>query len=347
MNYIHKKIALVGATGNVGRKIMEILCDSKFPLENIFLYASKNSAGKPLSVRDKQHIHPVQALEDCDFSQIDIALFATENNVSKEYIPRALENHCRVIDSSSFYRLQEGIPLIVPPVNGDQIKQHDRLIAAANCLASPLSIVLSSLMSVAPIRRAVVTTFQSTSGAGKGSMDELEQQTHSYFNQQPLIPRYFPRQIAFNLFPQVGEILEDNFCTEEVKIVKETQKILNTPIPILATTTRVPVFIGHSIAIVVEFSENFSMQTIKEKLRSMPGIRLVDHHGSDYLTPVECQNQNDVFVGRLRRDPTVSHGLSLWTVSDNLRRGAALDTVEILQLMLNGSAEGSGQNPIG
>ena len=313
-------IAVVGATGNVGRKIVEILLHRG--CKKLALLASSRSKGMELFG------YGVEDVENFDFTKCKIVLFATDSDISRQYIPHARQAGCVVIDSSSAFRLHEDVPLIVPPVNGFLVGKHS-LYSTANCLASPLSVVLMPLHKKLEVKRVIVTTFQSTSGAGKEPMDELFSSSGKVLMGEAAEAKFFPRPIAFNVIPQVDKICEDGFTGEEHKIAKEVQKIVSGDIAIAATAVRVPVGVGHSMSVAIEFKKTFSIEDVKEILREAPGVVLSE----DYATPREIAGQDGVFVGRMRRDPTCENGLMLWLVSDNLRRGAALDAVEVAQLI--------------
>jgi aspartate-semialdehyde dehydrogenase len=327
MNQKHKVIAIVGATGNVGPKIIEILIERKtFDANHLKCFSSSRSVGQQLKIGGHDYI--IEDIEVYDFKNCFLALFATESDISKRYIPKALEAGVKVVDSSSMYRLDPQVPLIVPPVNAQLITKKHNLLAVANCLASPISVVLKPLHSYATVVRVLITTFQSTSGAGKLAIDELYQQTKSVYSGKHYPCQVFNRQIAFNVIPQIDQILDDGFSYEEYKIMKEIQKIIAPRLKVLATAVRVPVKVGHSISLSVEFAKQINLEDIKAMLSNSQGIQLSTNH---YTTPVEVEGKNDVFVGRVRIDSTIQNGLLLWLVSDNLRRGAALDAVEIAE----------------
>lgn len=324
---VKNKIAVIGATGNVGRKIIEIYHTRKSgDPQALRLFASARSKGKLLQF--DHHIYSVEDIASYDFNDCYLALFATDSDISRLYIPKALEKKCVVIDSSSLYRLSPDVPLIVPPVNAHLIDSTHLLYATANCIASPLSIVLKPLHNQWEVSRVIASTYQSTSGAGKEPMDELFDTSKSFLKDEKPLTKLFPRPIAFNVIPQVDKILENGFSNEESKIMKEVQKIISPEIKISATSVRVPVAIGHSMAVSIEFKKAITLDQVYQALALSPGVLISTDH---YSTPLEIAGQNEVFVGRLRRDPTVENGVLLWIVSDNLRRGAALDVVEILE----------------
>lgn len=324
------KIAVIGATGNVGRKIVELLIARQSCHPNqLRLFASPKSAGSKLRFGTTEFT--IEDLAQYDFKDCSIALFATDSDISKIYVPKALEAGSKAIDSSSLYRLDPKIPLIAPPVNSHLITKQQNLYAAPNCIACPISVVLKPLHDYAVVKRVIASTYQSTSGAGKEPMDELQQQTKSLCNGEKYAPRLFPRQIAFNVIPQIDRFLEDGYSHEETKIIKEVHKIISPTIKITTTSVRVPVLIGHSISLSIEFEKSIDLKQIKDLLLKSPGIKLSENH---YTTPLEAEGKDDIYVGRLRRDPTIAEGICLWMAFDNLRRGAALDTVEIAEKLI-------------
>jgi aspartate-semialdehyde dehydrogenase len=325
------KIAVIGGSGNVGRKATEqLLTRLHINPKCIDLYASPDSAGKLLIIASREFI--IRSTEDCNFKSVKIALFGTDAEVSSRYVPRALEAGAFVIDSSSLYRLDAKIPLVVPPVNKNMIDVHKHnLYAIANCIASPVSIVLAALHRLYPIRRISIVSFQSTSGAGKLAMDELKEETSSILSGQEYNRRFFPRQIAFNIIPMIGELLEDGYTQEEIKIITEIRKITSADFAITASCVRVPVLVGHSVSLGIEFENQFDIEKVKQLLSQTPDISFTD---KDYATPIEVVDSDKVYVGRIRRDISVSNGLQLWLCSDNLRRGAATDAVEVIEEIL-------------
>ena len=331
MNTVNKYISIMGATGNVGRIIIQLLLEKNIaPASQLKLFASSHSAGKQLTVNG--HTFTVQNTADYDFKDAKICLFATESDISKEFVPAALAAGCFVVDSSSQYRQDSSVPLVVAPVNKELIDAvGPRLYAVANCLASPSSVVLAPLHQRFGVKRVNVVTYQSVSGAGKAAMDELFQETKSLIEQHSYLRQHFKRQIAFNVIPQVGNILEDGYSQEEIKIIKEIKKIVSADINVTATAVRVPVMIGHSISLSLELNHPFTLDEVRDVLRKSKGITLCQN---DYMTPVEVVNSDDVFVGRIRKDPTSVNGLHLWLCSDNLRRGAATDAVEIVEELM-------------
>lgn len=325
-----KNIAIIGATGNVGRKVVELILQRNIAKPTqLRLMASEKSAGKILSIAGSDFC--IEATHEDLFKESDICIFNTESEVSAQFIPKAVNSGAYVIDSSSHYRLQDNIPLIIPPVNRHLVSIHHKLYAHANCLASPIAVALSPLHQLFGIKRINAVTYQSTSGAGKKSMDECWHETKSVIEQKPYHRTQFQRQIAFNVIPQVGAIQENGFTFEEYKIIHEVRKVLGTEILMTATAVRVPVMIGHSIALNLELQRDFELQQIIELLNAAPHIQMSNNH---YSTPIEVAGSDDVFVGRLRRDSSIKNGLHLWLCSDNLRRGAATDAVEIVSELL-------------
>lgn len=324
------KVAIVGATGNVGRKILELLLlRSKINPQLLRLYASSRSKGKKLNINAFEF--PIEDAEKADFQDCFLALFSTDSSISKNLVPKALQAGAFVIDSSSAHRLNTQVPLVVAPVNGHLILKESKLYSTPNCLASPISIVLKPLHEKFAAGRVIASTYQSTSGAGKDAMDELYQNTAAHLKGEKAPSKCFARQIAFNVIPQVDKILEDGFTAEEHKIIQEVNKIVSSEIKVLATSVRVPVGIGHCISLAIEFNHPCPLEEVRDTLTASPGVIFSKDH---YTTPLEAEGKDEVFVGRLRKDPTVPHGISLWLASDNLRRGAALDAVEIAEKLL-------------
>ncbi len=329
------RVAVVGATGNVGREMLNILAEREFPVDEIVALASRRSLGTQVSFGDRTL--KTQDLETFDFSGWDIALFAIGAGPTKEYAPRAAKAGCVVIDNSSLYRYEPDVPLIVPEVNPDAIMGYSKrnIIANPNCSTAQLVVALKPLHDRARIRRVVVATYQSVSGAGKEGMDELWLQTKGIFVPgQERDPKKFTKQIAFNVIPHIDVFMEDGSTKEEWKMVAETKKILDPAIKLHATCVRVPVFVGHAEAVTIEFEDPIEDDEARDILREAPGIMVIDkREDGGYITPVECVGDFATFVSRIRVDPTVDHGLSLWCVSDNLRKGAALNAVQIAELL--------------
>ena len=330
------KIAVVGATGSVGREILNILDERMFPCDEVVALASRKSMGRELSYGDK--ILKVKNLETYDFSDTDIALFSAGSKISEKWAPIASSAGAIVIDNSSFWRYHDDVPLIVPEVNPDDIKDCKKrgIIANPNCSTSQLVVVLKPLHDFAKITRVVVSTYQSVSGAGNAAMEELFNQTKGIFVNQAAEPENFTRQIAFNVIPHIDIFHDDGYTKEEWKMLSETKKIIDKNIKLTATCVRVPVFVGHSEAVNIEFEKPISPEKARTILRDSPGIMLVDDPEDEkYVTPIECVGDYATFVSRVRADITVKNGLTMWIVSDNLRKGAALNAVQIAELLLN------------
>ncbi len=330
------RIAVVGATGNVGREILNVLAERQFPLDEVAAVASARSTGDVIDFGDSGQELKVQNLEHFDFSGWDIALFAAGSDVSKVYAPISAAAGCTVIDNSSLYRMDPDVPLIVPEVNAEAIAGYAKknIIANPNCSTAQLVVALKPLHDAATIKRVVVATYQSVSGTGKSGMDELFEQSRNIFVGDPTEPKVYPKQIAFNVIPQAGDFLEDGSTSEEWKLVVETKKILDPKIKVSATCVRVPVFVGHSEAVNIEFENELSADDARRILREAPGIMLVDkREDGGYVTPTEVVGEYATYVSRVREDSTVENGLSLWVVSDNLRKGAALNAVQIAELL--------------
>ena len=330
------RVVVVGATGNVGREILNILVEREFPFDEIAAVASSRSTGTIIDLGDSGKELKVQNIEHFDFEGWDIALFAAGSDVSRVYAPRAAAAGCTVIDNSALYRMDPDVPLIVPEVNPEAIDGYRarNIIANPNCSTAQMVVALKPLHDAATIKRVVVATYQSVSGAGKSGMDELFEQSRNIFVGDSNSPVKFTKQIAFNVIPHCGEFQDDGMTTEEWKLVTETKKILDPSIKVSATCVRVPVFVGHSEAINIEFEDEISAKQAQAILRESPGIMLVDkREDGGYVTPVECVGEYATFVSRVREDPTVDNGLSIWVVSDNLRKGAALNAVQIAELL--------------
>ncbi|RPF70595.1 aspartate-semialdehyde dehydrogenase [Aurantiacibacter spongiae] len=330
------RVAVVGATGNVGREMLAILAEREFPMDEIAAVASGRSTGTEIEVGDSGRMVKCKNIGHFDFSGWDIALFAAGSGPAKEYAPKAAKAGCVVIDNSSLYRMDPDVPLIVPEVNPDAIDGYARrnIIANPNCSTAQLVVALKPLHDAARIKRVVVSTYQSVSGAGKAGMDELFEQSRAIFVGDPVEPSKFSKQIAFNVIPHIDVFMDDGSTKEEWKMVVETKKILDPAIKLNATCVRVPVFVGHSEAINIEFEEEISASEAMDILREAPGCMLVDkREDGGYVTPVECAGDGATYISRVREDPTVENGLTLWCVSDNLRKGAALNAVQIAELL--------------
>jgi aspartate-semialdehyde dehydrogenase len=330
------RVAVVGATGNVGREMLNILAERQFPLDELAALASARSTGDLIDFGDSGEELRVRNLEHFDFSGWDIALFAAGSEVSKLYAPKAAESGCTVIDNSSLFRMDPDVPLIVPEVNPEAIAGYRKknIIANPNCSTAQLVVALKPLHDAAKIRRVVVATYQSVSGAGKRGMDELFEQARNIFVGDPNEPEFFTKQIAFNVIPHIDVFLDDGSTKEEWKMVVETKKILDPSIKLSATCVRVPVFVGHSEAVNVEFENEISADEARDILREAPGVMVVDkREDGGYVTPVDAVGEYATYISRIRDDPTVENGLNLWIVSDNLRKGAALNAVQIAELL--------------
>jgi aspartate-semialdehyde dehydrogenase len=330
------RVAVVGATGNVGREMLTILEERLFPADEVYALASRRSMGTEISYGDRTL--KCKDLDTFDFSGVDLVLMSAGGAVSKEWSPKIAATGAVVIDNSSAWRMDPRVPLIVPEVNPDAIAGYDKLniIANPNCSTAQLVVALKPLHDRAKIKRVVVATYQSVSGAGKDAMDELWMQTKKLYVGDEIVPEEFPKQIAFNVIPHGGDFMDDGYTTEEWKIEVETKKILDPKIKLTATCVRVPVFVGHSEAVNIEFENEITADDARDLLRESPGLMVIDsREDGGYATPLDCVGEFATFVSRIREDHTVEHGLSLWVVSDNLRKGAALNAVQIAELMLN------------
>lgn len=329
------KIAIAGATGNVGREMLNILEERGFPADEIVPLASRRSVGSEVSYGDRTL--KVRALDSYDFSDTDICLMSAGGSVSKEVSPRIGAAGCVVIDNSSAWRMDPDTPLIVPEVNPDAIEGFGKrnIIANPNCSTAQLVVALKPLHDVASIKRVVVATYQSVSGAGKEGMEELFEQSRAVFVADPIESKKFPKRIAFNLIPHIGDFMEDGTTTEEWKMVVETKKMLDPKIKVAVTCARVPVFIGHSEAVNIEFEKPITADEARDLLREAPGCLVVDkHEDGGYVTPYESAGEDATYISRIREDQTIDNGLNLWVVSDNLRKGAALNAVQIAELLV-------------
>jgi aspartate-semialdehyde dehydrogenase len=327
------RVAVVGGTGNVGREMLQILAEHDFPAEEVVPLASSRSAGSEVSFGDDK-VLKVRALDNFDFKGFDIALFSPGAKVSAVHAPRAAAAGCVVIDNTSHFRMDPDIPLVVPEVNPDAIAGYRKrnIIANPNCSTIQMVVALKPLHDLARVKRVVVATYQSVSGAGKEAMEELFEQTRAIYMNAPVERQKFTKQIAFNCIPHIDVFMPDGSTKEEWKMVAETHKILDPNIAVSASCVRVPVFIGHAEAVNVEFERPIDEAAATAALRTAPGISVIDHRADEgYVTQVECVGEDAVYVSRIRKDPTVKHGLSLWVVSDNLRKGAALNAVQIAE----------------
>jgi aspartate-semialdehyde dehydrogenase len=330
------KVAVVGATGNVGREMLDILAERAFPADEVVAIASRRSQGTEVSFGDRTL--KVKALDLYDFSDVDICLMSAGGEASKEWSPRIAAQGAVVIDNSSAWRYDQDVPLVVPEVNADAVRGFKKkgIIANPNCSTAQLVVALKPLHDRARILRVVVSTYQSVSGAGKEGMDELDRQTKAIYSLQDMQQNKFPKRIAFNLIPHIDSFMEDGFTKEEWKMMVETKKILDPKIKLTATCVRVPVFIGHSESVNVEFENPITADEAREILRAAPGIVVVDkHEPGGYITPHEAAGEDATYISRIREDSTVENGLAFWCVSDNLRKGAALNAIQIAEALVN------------
>jgi aspartate-semialdehyde dehydrogenase len=330
------KVAVVGATGNVGREMLGILAERAFPADEVVPLASRRSQGVEVSYGEATL--KVKALETFDFSDVDICLMSAGSTVSKEWSPKIAAKGAVVIDNSSCWRYDADVPLVVPEVNADAVAGFRKkgIIANPNCSTAQLVVALKPLHDKARIKRVVVSTYQSVSGAGREAMDELFAQTRAVYVTDPIEAKKFPKRIAFNVIPQCDAFMEDGYTREEWKMMAETKKILDPKIKLTATCVRVPVFIGHSEAVNIEFEEPLSADEARDILRDAPGCLVVDkHEPGGYVTPVDCAGEDATYISRIRDDPTIDNGLVMWVVSDNLRKGAALNAIQIAEALIN------------
>ncbi len=330
------RVAVVGATGNVGREMLAILAERGFPMDEVAAVASPRSQGTEIELGDTGKMLKCKNIEHFDFTGWDIALFSCGSGPTKEYAPKAAAAGCVVIDNSSLYRMDPDVPLIVPEVNPEAIDDFKKknIIANPNCSTAQMVVALKPLHDAATIKRVVVSTYQSVSGAGKQGMDELFEQSRAIFVNDPVEPRKFTKQIAFNVIPHIDVFMDDGSTKEEWKMVVETKKILDPKVKVQATCVRVPVFVGHAESITLEFEKELSAEQAQDLLREAPGIMLVDkREDGGYVTPVECAGDYATYISRVRDDPTVDNGIALWCVADNLRKGAALNAVQIAELL--------------
>ncbi|HEY0568841.1 MAG TPA: aspartate-semialdehyde dehydrogenase [Xanthobacteraceae bacterium] len=328
------KIAVIGATGNVGREMLKVLAQREFPISEMVALASPRSIGQPVSFGD--HTLKVKALDHYDFKGTDIALMSAGGATAKEWAPKIAAQGCLVIDNSSAWRMDRQVPLVVPEVNPEALNDIPKgIIANPNCSTAQLVVALKPLHDLFTIKRVVVSTYQSVSGAGKDAMDELFRQTRAVFVTDPVVVEHFTKQIAFNVIPQIDVFLDSGVTKEEWKMSAETQKILDPDIQLTATCVRVPVFRGHSESVNIEFEKPVTAEQARAALRAAPGILVVDkREDGGYVTPIECAGEDATFVSRIRKDPTVENGLNMWIVSDNLLKGAALNAVQIAELLV-------------
>ncbi|AJY47593.1 aspartate-semialdehyde dehydrogenase [Martelella endophytica] len=329
------KVAVAGATGNVGREMLSILSERGFPADEVVALASSRSVGKEVSFGDKTL--KVKNLETYDFSDTDICLMSAGGSISQKWSPKIGAQGCVVIDNSSAWRYDADVPLIVPEVNPDAVTGFTKrnIIANPNCSTAQLVVALKPLHDAATIKRVVVSTYQSVSGAGKDGMDELFNQTRAVFVADPIETKKFTKRIAFNVIPHIDSFMEDGYTKEEWKVLAETKKMLDPKIKVTCTAVRVPVFVGHSEAVNLEFEKEITADEARDILREAPGCLVVDkHEDGGYVTPVECAGEDVTYISRIREDATVENGLAMWVVSDNLRKGAALNAVQIAELLV-------------
>ena len=330
------KIAVVGATGAVGREMLQTLEERSFPIKEVVALASEKSIGKEVSFGEKKSLM-VQNLENFDFTGFDIALFSAGSSISEKFGPKAAKQGAVVIDNSSRWRMESDVPLIVPEVNSGALAGYSKrnIVANPNCSTAQLVMALKPLHDVFKINRVVVSTYQSVSGAGSTGMDELFNQTRAIYVNDPVENKEFTKKIAFNCIPHIDMFMDDGFTKEEWKMTAETRKILDPSIKVVAHCVRVPVFIGHAEAVFIETKKPIDEQGARDVLNSFPGVIIVDHReDGGYVTPEECAGEDGVYISRLRRDPTVKNGLVFWCVSDNLRKGAALNAVQIAETLI-------------
>ncbi len=325
--------AIIGATGNVGRKTIEVLERSSIKIDDLFLVASEKSVGKKMFFKKKEII--VEQLDGYDFTKAEITIFAAGSEIAKKWVPKASKETI-VIDNSSFFRMQDDVPLVVPEVNPESLNKHNNIISNPNCSTIQMVLALKPLHDEYKIKRVVVSTYQAVSGAGKSSVDELFQQTKDYLNEKKIISKNFTKQIAFNLIPHIDEFVEEGYTKEEWKMEKETKKILDPKIKLTATCVRVPVMVSHSESINVEFEKEFDIQKVKDILSATDGCKVIDERkNGGYVTPIEAENSYSTFISRIRKDTSNDKALNMWVVSDNLLKGAALNTVQIAEKLLD------------
>ena len=324
--------AIIGASGNVGRKTIEILEKSKILFKDLYLVASKKSAGKKIKFREKEI--EIENLENYDFSKAQITIFAAGSDIAKDWAPKAAKKTI-VIDNSSFFRMQKNIPLVVPEVNLEALDKHENIIANPNCSTMQMVLALKPLHDEYKIKRVIVSTYQAVSGAGKEAMDELFDQTKSFLDKKNIVSKNFTKQIAFNLIPHIDVFDKDGYTKEELKMTNETKKILDEKIEVTATCVRVPVRTGHSESINIEFEKAFDLENIIKKLDNAPGCKVVDgRKDGEYITPLEAENDYTTYISRIRKDNTNPKAINIWVVSDNLLKGAALNTVQIAESLM-------------
>ena len=325
-------LAIIGASGNVGRKTIEILENSNLTFDKLFLVASSNSAGKKLTYKEKEI--EIEDLNNYDFSKAHITFFAAGSQIAKEWAPKAAKQTI-VIDNSSYFRMKDDVPLVVPEVNPEALSEHKNIIANPNCSTMQMVLALKPLHDEYKIKRVIVSTYQAVSGAGKESTDELFDQTKNFLDGKKIVPKNFSKQIAFNLIPHIDLFGKDGYTKEELKMTNETKKILDEKINVSATCVRVPVRTGHSESINIEFEESYNIEDVKKILEKAPGCKVVDEHrDGGYITPLEAEGDYATYISRIRKDNSNSKAINLWVVSDNLLKGAALNTVQIAERLM-------------
>ena len=325
-------LAIIGASGNVGRKTIEILEKSKLSFDNLFLVASLKSAGEKIIFKGKEI--EIENLENYNFSKAQITFFAAGSLIAKEWAPKAAKKTI-VIDNSSYFRMQNDVPLVVPEVNPEALDEHKNIIANPNCSTMQMVLVLKPLHDEYKVKRVIVSTYQAVSGAGKAAMDELFEQTKNYLDGKKIVSKNFSKQIAFNLIPHIDEFNEDGYTKEELKMTNETKKILDKKINVSATCVRVPIKTGHSESINVEFENSYDLKNIKKILEQSPGCKVVDEHkDGGYITPIEAEGDYITYISRIRKDNSNEKAINLWVVSDNLLKGAALNTIQIAERLM-------------
>ena len=325
-------LAIIGATGNVGRKTIEILEKSNLKFDNLYLIASQKSVGKKIKFKKKEIV--IESLNDYDFSRAKITFFAAGSSIAKEWVPKAAKKTI-VIDNSSYYRMQKNVPLVVPEVNSEVLEKHNNIISNPNCSTIQMALILKPLHDEYKIKRVIVSTYQAVSGAGKASEDELFNQTKDYLSGKKIIPKNFSKQIAFNLIPHIDIFDEDGYTKEELKMRNETKKIIDNDINVTATCVRVPVRTAHSESINIEFDNLYDFENILKILKEAPGCKVIDEHkDSGYITPLEAEGDYTTYISRIRKDNSYIKAINLWVVSDNLLKGAALNTVQIAECLM-------------
>tara|TARA_B100000965_G_scaffold160031_1_gene133391 strand:+ start:1410 stop:2402 length:993 start_codon:yes stop_codon:yes gene_type:complete len=324
--------AIIGASGNVGRKTIEILEKSKLSFDKLFLVASAKSEGKKIKFRGEEIL--IENLENYDFSKAQITFFAAGSEIAKSWVPKAAKQTI-VVDNSSYFRMQNDVPLVVPEVNPEALDKHQNIIANPNCSTIQMVVALKPLHDEYKIKRVIVSTYQAVSGAGKESLDELIDQTKNYLDGKKVLSKNFSKQIAFNLIPQIDVFSEDGYTKEELKMANETKKILDEKINVSATCVRVPVRTGHSESINIEFENSYDLENIKKVLKTSPGCKVIDEHkDGGYITPFEAEGDYSTYISRIRKDNSNIKAINLWVVSDNLLKGAALNTIQIAECLM-------------